>query len=496
VLGDLPDVLDVVETDPLFDENLPTRATVLVDFDQYPSTVESENVDLVVIDTEAYEHGMLDEMRRNMPTHPVVLVCEGDRRELELEAKERGIESVVSRRGDDDALFRRYLARELYSVLKRFVEPPSMVAPNVLDLYRYAQFYNVLHPFFVVDPDDVLRYFNHSAEQFCRDVLDHDVVVGTSVRGWGLDESRDAFHDNLKAAFEGEEIVSRPTFSIGERRESRELHYAPVLDSEGRVVAVTLAIYMEPRPELEHLRSLQALGRLAGGVAHDFNNLLGIVSTCSELVRSQLPEQMDPERRALVDDNLDRIVDVVDRGASLTRQLLAYSHHGSTERRRLDLNTCLERSRDLVGKIIGEDVAIECSFGADLPEIHGIPGHIDQIVMNMAANARDAMPRGGTLTVRTSRVELDEDELPSRFDAGTYVCLTIGDTGVGMDEQQLDRIFEPFYTTKSDEEYRGLGLAGVKSIVEQFGGFIRVESEPGAGTTFELYFPSAALHDV
>ena len=232
---------------------------------------------------------------------------------------------------------------------------------------------------------------------------------------------------------------------------------------------------------------LEAIGRLAGGVAHDFNNLLNIVSVCAEM----LEDQVDHNPRSL--QYLDNIGHAVQRGSQLTRQLLAFSRQQVIKPRVLDLN---ERLRD-VGKMLeplmGDDIEIVIASKPDCAQIEADPGQVDQIVVNLAVNARDAMPRGGRFILETGLVDFDENFAASNppVKAGKYVVLAVSDNGTGMDEATRTRVFEPFFTTKEMGKGSGLGLATVYGIVKQSNGHIWVYSEPGRGTTFKIYLPCA-----
>src|SRR5579859_2461433 len=230
---------------------------------------------------------------------------------------------------------------------------------------------------------------------------------------------------------------------------------------------------------------MEAVGRLAGGVAHDFNNLLGIVTACSELLRSRVQGEAV--------EYIDNIREAGKRGASLTRQLLAFSRRQPLQVQVLDLNDRLKDVSKLLKPLMGDDVEIVLSPRPGTAIIEADPGQLDQIVVNLAVNARDAMPRGGKLIIETGVFDFDESfarEHPA-MKAGRYVMVAISDNGVGMDEATKNRVFEPFFTTKETGKGSGLGLATVYGIVNQAGGHIWVYSEVGHGTTFKIYFPSA-----
>jgi signal transduction histidine kinase len=236
---------------------------------------------------------------------------------------------------------------------------------------------------------------------------------------------------------------------------------------------------------LRQAHKMEAVGRLAGGVAHDFNNLLTIIRGNSDLLQDR--EGADALHRKCV----EQIQKAAGRAVSMTRQLLAFSRMQVLQPRVLDLNTVVTEMGKMLPRLIGEH--IEFSFLPDpsLASIKADPGQIEQVILNLAANARDAMPRGGKLSLRTENVSVNEFEAVKRppMTPGRYVLLSIGDTGHGMDEATKGHIFEPFFTTKEVGKGTGLGLAMVYGIVKQSGGFIWVDTKLGTGTTFEIYLP-------
>lgn len=237
--------------------------------------------------------------------------------------------------------------------------------------------------------------------------------------------------------------------------------------------------------DLQQAQKMDAIGRLAGGVAHDFNNLLMVISAYAELSHDSLaPEH--PLR-----GKLGEIVSASRRAADLTRQLLAFGRKQIRSPQILDLNTVLPQIVRVLPRLIGEDIQLTFAPGGNLGRIQMDPVQIEQIVMNLAANARDAMPCGGQLTIETENVQLEESyrQRHNMVPQGDYVLLRVSDSGAGIPEGDLGHIFEPFYTTKEEGKGTGLGLATVYGIVKQNGGFIWVYSEPGFGTTFKIYFP-------
>ena len=236
--------------------------------------------------------------------------------------------------------------------------------------------------------------------------------------------------------------------------------------------------------QLRQAQKMEAVGRLAGGIAHDFNNLLTVIRGYAELML----EESDREK---IRTRAQNIIKASDRTASLTRQLLAFSRKQVLWPQVLDLNAVVAETRKMLPTLIGEDVQVITIPGPKLGRVKADPGQIEQVLMNLAINARDAMPQGGKLVLETSNVECDEDYCASHPGAqpGSYVMLALSDNGGGMDAETQSHIFEPFFTTKAKDKGTGLGLATVYGIVKQSGGHIWVYSEPGIGTTFKVYLP-------
>ena len=264
----------------------------------------------------------------------------------------------------------------------------------------------------------------------------------------------------------------------------------PLLSSDGSTrqvlgVATDITEHKHLEEQFRQAHKMEAVGRLAGGVAHDFNNVLTIIRAQTEFLLADLAGD-DPRRADVLE-----IQGAADRAATFTRQLLAFSRRQLLQPEVLDLNGVVSGMEMMVRRLVGEDVVLLTKLQHDLPRISADPGQLQQVVLNLAVNARDAMPRGGTLLIETAVVELDEHYPRQHPTAkpGVHVVLAVTDTGCGMDPATRSRVFEPFFTTKEPGKGTGLGLSTVYGVVKQSGGHIWVYSEVGRGTTFKLYFP-------
>jgi two-component system cell cycle sensor histidine kinase/response regulator CckA len=241
----------------------------------------------------------------------------------------------------------------------------------------------------------------------------------------------------------------------------------------------------ESEEQLRQSQKLEAIGQLAGGVAHDFNNLLTAINGYSALALRRLGADHP------ISSYLEEIKKAGDRAANLTRQLLAFGRKQLLQPLALNVNDILNDMIKLLKRLIGEDIQLITRPGANLKQIKADPGQLEQVLVNLVVNARDAMPRGGTITIETANITLDGSYASKHLgvSAGEYVMLAISDTGTGMDQETQSRIFEPFFTTKEKDKGTGLGLSTVYGIIRQSGGNIWVYSEVGKGTTFKVYLP-------
>jgi PAS domain S-box-containing protein len=261
------------------------------------------------------------------------------------------------------------------------------------------------------------------------------------------------------------------------------------IEVDGEFFGIAFVSDISQRKALEaqllHAQKMEAVGRLAGGVAHDFNNMLTVVSGYNRMILDEL-SPMDPLR-----GYAEEILKAADRAGALTNQLLAFSRRQVMQPRVISVNDVLGGTQKMLQRLIGEDVQLNLSLAAELGNIKADPNHIEQAIVNLVVNARDAMPTGGTITIETSNTQLDENYSKTHLGVkpGEFVMIAVSDTGHGMDSATRQHIFEPFFTTKARGKGTGLGLATVYGMVKQSGGDIWVYSELGQGTTFKLYFP-------
>jgi PAS domain S-box-containing protein len=268
-----------------------------------------------------------------------------------------------------------------------------------------------------------------------------------------------------------------------------EMNLSPVRTEQGNLITCIIRDITERKHLEEQLRQsqkMEAIGRLAGGVAHDFNNLLTIIGGYSQMLLDGLKAK-DPARR-----DLEAIVEAANRASALTRQLLAFSRRSIVQPKILDLNRLIAKMHKMLRPVIGEDIELKLVLKKNLRRVKADPGQLEQVLMNLAVNARDAMPRGGQLVIETAEVDSREGDARPEADLapGCYVLLAVRDSGHGMDAETRSHIFEPFFTTKARGKGTGLGLSTVYGIVKQSGGEITIESEVGQGAAFRIYLPA------
>jgi two-component system cell cycle sensor histidine kinase/response regulator CckA len=336
-----------------------------------------------------------------------------------------------------------------------------------------------------VDRD--LRFTSALGAGFARLKIRPDEILGTSL----LDYFETSDQTFLPIAAHRRAVAGEPmTFHVEWKSGSYACHVEPLRDSDGQVSgAICMSLDITDRKQLEEqlrqAQKMEAVGRLAGGIAHDFNNLLMVIQGYSDLLVERLPGG-DPLRR-----NAEQIQMASQRASSLTRQLLAFSRKQMLAPKILNVQSVVAEMEKILRRLIGEDIQLETSSAPDLGLVKADRSQIEQVILNLAVNARDAMPQGGRLTIETANVELDSSysHPPAVLSPGRYVMLAVTDNGCGMDAETQAHVFEPFFTTKEKGKGTGLGLATVYGVVKQSGGYVWVYSEPGRGTSFKIYLP-------
>ncbi|MBL8795870.1 MAG: response regulator [Planctomycetia bacterium] len=321
----------------------------------------------------------------------------------------------------------------------------------------------------------------------------NDDVVGRMLPIIPL-EQRAAFYREVAGEFEGEQRSGQEVQRLHQNGTLVDvtLWTSPLRNNQGEIVSI-LSMFADAtgRKQLEQqflqAQKLESIGRLAGGVAHDFNNLLTVISGFSEMMLGTLPEN------TLAGRGIREIRKAAERAALLTRQLLAFSRKEIAAPVDLDPNALIRDMDKMLRRLIGEDIDLICVLDPGLAPVRADPGQFEQILMNLTINARDAMPQGGQITIQTRNISAAEiAKLGRQPTAAAYVLLAIADTGVGMSAEIRSHIFEPFFTTKEPGKGTGLGLPTVYGIVTQNQGFLEVDSTPGQGTTFRIYWPAIA----
>jgi len=376
-------------------------------------------------------------------------------------------------------------------------------------VYQQLQIHRIRR--LLIERDELFRLITENAADMIAVVDDHghrlynspsyERILGYSFEELQASPSLEQIHPEDQPLVEESATEARQT-GVGRRIEYRMRHkdgtwrtlestVSAIVNGKGEVrrfVIVNRDITARKRLEeqFRQAQKMEAVGRLSGGIAHDFNNILGVIIGYGEILEERL------EASNTLRPCADEILQAGRRAATLTRQLLAFSRQQVLAPRVLELNSVITDIQKMLRRVIGEDIELDTKLSADLGRVKADPGQIEQAILNLAVNARDAMPRGGKFTIATENTELDAIAV-RRYSypvkPGLYVLLSVSDTGTGMTSDTQAHIFEPFFTTKEKGKGTGLGLATVYGVVKQSDGYIQVHSEPGAGATFKIYLP-------
>jgi PAS domain S-box-containing protein len=359
---------------------------------------------------------------------------------------------------------------------------------------KYRLFVEHANDAIFVFQDGLLKFHNKKTEELLGFTSQELVKIPFSNHVHPKD--KDMFLNKCRGIVNGDENPS--TFRlIKETGEELWIHASAVLilwEGKSAILYFARDITTEKRLEaqLQHSQKLEAMGSLAGGIVHDFNNLMTIINSYSNLALEKL------DKNDSIRQDIEKIIEAVKSASSLTRSLLQFSSRQISNPTILDLNKIIIETLKMLSRLIGEDIELRTVFEPDLGKVTADPVQMEQVLMNLAINARDAMPRGGILTIKTFNEKLNKDFFDAydvKAKRDPYVVLSVSDTGIGMEKEILSRIFEPFYTTKKRGRGTGLGLSTLYGSIKQSGGWIRVYSKPGHGTIFKIYFPGIKANE-
>ena len=359
----------------------------------------------------------------------------------------------------------------------------ALVNAQVVRLFGYGRDELIGRPVEMLVPDDARAFHARHRAGYAADPRPRPMGAGLQLAGRRRDGSTFPAEISLSAIPTSQGIlITAAIRDVTDRIEAQA--EADRLRDETERVRLEAQLYQAQR--------MESLGQLAGGVAHDFNNLLAVISNYAAFAREEAENDPAQVQWEAVRDDLQHVEAAAERAAGLTRQLLAFARRDVIQPRVLNLNDLVTKVSQLLHRTLGEHVELAADLAADLSCVLADPGQIEQVLVNLAVNARDAMPAGGKLTIQTANVQVDEAYAALRADLrpGWYVSAKVSDTGTGIPRHIISRVFEPFFTTKPQGEGTGLGLATSYGIITQAGGTIRIYSEPGLGTTINVLLPA------
>ena len=440
---------------------------------------------------------LLREIRQRGVETPVIVLTGRGAEEVAVEAMKAGAADYLSKANLSIEALERAIRHALALHAEEQQRLHAEAAVRASEERFRALVENSSDALFLLDAEGRVTYLTPSSERHLG--WKRDQLIGHSIFDFVHPDDRPVVSQRMADVLEHplRPIMHELRFqhSDGEWRMMEGVGVNRLSDPSVKAIVVNARDVTDRRKLEDQLRQsqkMEAVGQLAGGVAHDFNNLLTAILGYCSLMLDEVPQE-DPLRPDLME-----IQAAGERAAALTRQLLAFSRRQMLQPQVVDVNTLIRQLEKLLRRLISEDVELVTALAADLQPVRVDPASIEQILVNLAVNARDAMPVGGRLTIETSNVEIDEAYTLTHVSmkAGPYVMLAVGDTGRGMDAATRARVFEPFFTTKEQGRGSGLGLATVYGIVKQSGGFIWVYSEVNHGTVFKVYLPPAKTRAV
>lgn len=456
------------------DKFVMTEAT---DRQTFERLLASEAFDIVITDFNILGFtGMevIHEVKRRYPDLPIIVVTGTGSEEIAVRCLKEGVDDYVIKTP-------HHIARLPYTIIQVLAGWENRKRLKEREEILFAVVNNIADGILMIDTQRTIKFCNPMAEKLLG--VPGDKLVGTRFE-YPL-PTEEPCEIELPNRVGGQGVAEiRTTEMIWEGRPHRVVALRDITE---RKHAEEKRRSLEE--QLRRARRLEMIGQLAGGIAHDFNNLLSIILGYGEAVLTEMAVD-NPFRTDLIE-----IVKAGRHGAELTRQLLAFSRRQAMEPQLINLNEVIVDLEKMLRRLIGGEVTLKLSLGKGIYNIFADPGQVEQVIMNLLVNARDAMPNGGEIIIETKEVELDEFYADTHVDVkpGKYILLSVSDNGVGMDENTLSHIFEPFFTTKEKSGGTGLGLATVYGIVKQSGGEIGVYSEVGKGTTFKIYLPKKEL---
>ncbi len=497
VVDDVADHAEMVAQFVRLVDTFADAAVEVVDsYENALSAFDRSSFDLAFFDYWLGDHdglALLREIRRRGIDTPVVILTSRGAEDVAVAAMRAGAADYLSKAHLSVSTLGRTMRHALALALEERHRRQAQAARQASEERFRALVENISDVLILADAEGRISWVTPSSERFL---------------GWSPEETADRLLLELVHADDREglrgtmrEVVEQPGLPVrfelrlphtdGSWRVFEAIGVNRLADPSVGAVVISSRDVTENRRIEDHFRQsvkLEAVGRLAGGVAHDFNNLLTAILGYANLMLEEMPE--DDWFRA----DVEAIRVAGERAASLTRQLLAFSRRQMLQPQVVDVNTLVTQLERMLRRLIQEDVDLAIALAADLPAVWVDPGVFEQVLINLAVNARDAMPRGGRMTIETAAVELDNAYVDRHLSVapGPYVMLAVSDTGEGMDEATRARVFDPFFTTKEQGKGLGLGLATVYGMVKQSDGYIWVYSEPGHGTVFKVYLPVAA----